>query len=184
MNDLIATGMYYLISGETVSQIANLPSDYGNKAGVCIMAKDTQLLFSYGDIQKVATSMWIRSRHAVSGTFYWTEWERIATITTPQEYDLPLADGMSVQENLSAKYSRDQFNGVIVRGCLVGQKSHADIIATLPVGFRPKSSLEVPAMFGYTAGRVQINTQGNIRVVTDQSSVSTVQFFAVFIAGS
>ena len=106
----------------------------------------------------------------------------IATATSPQEYGLPLAAGMSVQGSLAARYSKNQFNEVIVRGCLTGQKSTGDVVATLPAGFHPKSTFEVPAMFGFVAGRIQIDTEASIRVVTVQSSVSSVQFSAVFIA--
>lgn len=106
----------------------------------------------------------------------------IATATISQEFDLPLASGMSIQGTLSAKYSKDQFGGVVVRGCLIGEKSNGDVIATLPVGFRPAFEFEVPATFGYIAGRVQVNTQGTIRVITDKLSVESVQFFAAFVA--
>lgn len=65
----------------------------------------------------------------------WKPWVEIATATPPQEYDLTLAEGLSG----TAKYSKDQFGYVHVRGRVVGV-SVGKTISFLPEGFRPKQS--------------------------------------------
>lgn len=70
------------------------------------------------------------------------EWAEIATATPPQEYDLPLVDGISG----TAKYSKDQFGIVRVHMAVVqdsGTITNNEILGTLPEGFRPKLSFAV-----------------------------------------
>lgn len=107
----------------------------------------------------------------------------IATATPPQEYVLSLSDGISVQEGLSAVYSKDQFGKVVVHGNLVGQMQNTSVIATLPAGFRPVYTLEMPATCDFTAGRIQVNNAEEIRVISQLSECSSLYFLAVFVAG-
>lgn len=61
-------------------------------------------------------------------------WAKLATATPPQEFDLPLAEGISGL----AKYSKDQFGRVQLRGWVTGATANS-VVATLPSGFRPAS---------------------------------------------
>lgn len=96
---------------------------------------------------------------------------------------MPLSDGISVQGGLSAVYSKNQFGEVVVHGDLVGQMQNGSVIATLPVGFRPIYTLEMPATCDFTAGRIQVNSAGEIRVMSQLSECSSLYFLAVFVAG-
>lgn len=111
------------------------------------------------------------------------EWLPIATSTPPEGYNLPLSDGISVQDGLSAVYSKNQFGQVVVHGDLVGQMQNGSVIATLPAGFRPVYTLEMPATCDFTAGRIQVNNAGEIRVISQLSECSSLYFLAVFVAG-
>ena len=69
----------------------------------------------------------------------WTEWVKVAGRTSPQEFDLPLADGYT--QNNGCKYSKDQFGVVRVTFNLskaAGTIAGGEVVATLPEGFRPK----------------------------------------------
>ena len=96
---------------------------------------------------------------------------------------MSLSDGISIQEGLSAVYSKDQFGKVVVHGNLVGQMQNGSVIATLPAGFRPIYTLEMPATCDFTAGRIQVNSAGEIRVMSQLSECSSLYFLAVFVAG-
>lgn len=96
---------------------------------------------------------------------------------------MPLSDGISVQGGLSAVYSKNQFGEVVVRGDLVGQMQNGSVIATLPAGFRPIYTFEMPATCDFTAGRIQVNSAGEIRVISQLSECSSLCFLAVFVAG-
>lgn len=111
------------------------------------------------------------------------DWIKLATATPPEGYNLPLSDGISIQEGLSAVYSKDQFGQVVVHGDLVGQMQNGSVIATLPAGFRPIYTLEMPATCDFTAGRIQVNNAGEIRVMSQLSECSSLYFLAVFVAG-
>ena len=112
----------------------------------------------------------------------WGKWIPIATATLAESYTLSLSDGISVQDGLSAVYSKDQFNRVVVHGNLVGQMQNNSVIATLPAGFRPIFTLEMPATCDFTAGRIQVNSAGEIRIVSQLSECSSLCFLAVFVA--
>lgn len=113
----------------------------------------------------------------------WGSWIPIANATPPEGYNLPLSDGISVQDGLSAVYSKNQFGEVVVHGNLVGQMQNNSVIATLPAGFRPIFTLEMPATCDFTAGRIQVNSAGEIRVTSQLSECSSLYFLAVFVAG-
>lgn len=113
----------------------------------------------------------------------WSDWKPFATATPAESYNLSLSDGISVQDGLSAVYSKDQFGRVVVHGNLVGQMQNGSVIATLPAGFRPIYKLEMPATCDFTAGRIQVNSAGEIRVMSQLSECSSLYFLAVFVAG-
>ena len=74
----------------------------------------------------------------------WSEWTLTATATPPQEYDLPLADGLqSVTIYGSNKYWKNQFNeggitiSVTKTDIATNDIENSSLLATLPAGFRP-----------------------------------------------
>lgn len=113
----------------------------------------------------------------------WNSWIPIANATPPEGYNLSISDGISIQEDLSAVYSKDQFGKVVVHGNLVGQMQNGSVIATLPAGFRPIYTFEMPATCDFTDGRIQVNNAGEIRVISQLSECSSLYFLAVFVAG-
>lgn len=97
----------------------------------------------------------------------WTEWKPIAIATPPQEYNLPLAAGVtSVGAGYKNIYSKDQFG--IVR---VWFSVHFETILTvnqsvfqLPVGFRPSAICCGSAhlsMGNYYPASINIDANGN-----------------------
>ncbi|WP_125116501.1 hypothetical protein [Agathobaculum sp. Marseille-P7918] len=104
-------------------------------------------LYSYEDFTKQNGAQEV---FYTDGERYWRKavndsvspWYRVATGTPPQEYNLPLVDGISG----TAKYSKDQFGIVRVYMAAVkdsGTITNNEILGTLPEGFRPKTSFAV-----------------------------------------
>lgn len=114
-------------------------------------------------------------------------WKEIATATPPAEYDLPLADGVTLFTGLYAKYYKNQFGEVTISADLLGSfvSGSGVLLATVPVGFRPSSYIEIPADFAHVAGRVQIGTDGQIFAINNCGETkSAVAFSVSFIAGN
>ena len=83
-----------------------------------------------------------RWRHAGA----WSNWEPIATATKPQEFDLPLAEGVSA---VSSAYWKDQFGVVTGHFNVLAsspQTGSSLVIATLPEGFRPSRQANATAV--------------------------------------
>ena len=76
----------------------------------------------------------------------WKEWVQIPACTPPQEFDLPLAEGVSA---VSSAYWKDQF-GVVTGHFNVlassSQTGSSPVIATLPEGFRPSRQANATAV--------------------------------------
>lgn len=72
---------------------------------------------------------------------HWLEWQRIATATPPQIFNLPLVDGFSNFENVTSAYWKNQFGEATV--ILQAEKEQpindGEIAAYLPAGFRPSA---------------------------------------------
>ena len=72
----------------------------------------------------------------------WRKWEPIATATPPQEYDLPLAAGWSARPGSLCTYYKTQ-EGIVDITFKANHSGPIPIgtqpLATLPVGFRPRS---------------------------------------------
>lgn len=96
----------------------------------------------------------------------WQDWVSIATATPPQEYDLPLAAGVT----WLGRYSKSQDNLAMVTPMFTVAAGMTDgqLLATLPAGYRPKYTLSGPAFANSTSVvtivRLEINTAGEIRV--------------------
>ena len=74
----------------------------------------------------------------------WTEWVQTPTCTPPQEFDLPLAEGLQpVPAYGSNKYRKNQFNEVGITISVTktdidtNDIENSSLLATLPAGFRP-----------------------------------------------
>lgn len=110
-------------------------------------------------------------------------WAKLSTATPPQEFDLPLADGIIALQ--PCIYWKNQFEEVTIYGCTYGEVTEGDTIATLPEGFRPDHPVEWPASFTGDAGRVSgtvfISESGIVSIHTTAPAMSVV-FAASFLA--
>lgn len=135
---------------------------------------------------------WFGSLSAIDETF---EIYKGAIATPPQEYDLPLADGISG----TAKYSKDQFGIVRVYIAVLknsGTITNNEILGTLPEGFRSKYNFAV-VCFGNSeqnnmADRHPINmlisSNGNISASflseTDSTKIASLYGTTEFLSES
>lgn len=103
---------------------------------------------------------------AYSGSNPWREY---AIVTAPQEFDLPLAAGV----NGYARYNKSQAGLVVM--CLTAvtfSPSITDntIIATLPLGYRPKTDTYAPFVVfnigGNANGYAWLEVNGNLHIST------------------
>lgn len=113
----------------------------------------------------------------------WQPWVPIVTATPPQEYDLPLADGLSAVNPCT--YRKNQFGEVSVGGAASGTIEVGTTIATLPSGFRPTKTVERPAVYSvngaWAAGTIVVTTDGIVRAY-GQTSATSVAFAVDFVA--
>lgn len=116
-----------------------------------------------------------------------------ADVTTPQEYSIPLANGwVNYTEWVKSMYSKNQFNEVIVHLDVKnnGEVAQDSIIATLPVGYRPKNSFDVVALVyaneSIGGARCFFGSSGQIKIAafsqTPWTSIGCFCAEAVFIA--
>lgn len=113
----------------------------------------------------------------------WNGWKPLATAAPPQEFELPLAEGMQpVPAYGSNKYRKNQFNEVGITISVtktdVGTNDieNTSLLATLPAGFRPatmisgaayvdrgEESVVYPAfILIYPDGSVRINQSNDV----------------------
>lgn len=108
----------------------------------------------------------------------------LATATPPQEFDLPLADGIS--DYATSVYHKNQFSEVSVRVSVSATNAiqNGATIATLPEGFRPAKAIDTDAT-GYVSGsswfacRLVIQSSGAVQIYWGIGSSP-----ATFIVGS
>lgn len=146
----------------------SLPAEAQDKQGY-ILAEDYAV--SDGVVQwgrRTFTSphdgvIWINS--CVVGT--WLGWKMLATATSPQAYDLPLAEGITNIDGTTSKYWIDQESTVHVELSIQSASELADesLVATLPEGFLPAKSQ--PRYIGndafltaQTGGEIQLFLRG------------------------
>lgn len=125
------------------------------------------------------------------GSRTWNEWKQVSIATSPQEFDLPLANGIENGGNTSA-YWKSQEGIVFVRFSVMKTGSHHqnnDVFATLPEGFRPKQRILfagigdlISAGTGVIAAEIAINTNGTMQLVYANSAPTWIMGEAVFIA--
>ena len=124
----------------------------------------------------------IEHRRYGSGSV-WNDWGVTATATPPQEFDLPLADGLEPIE--PCRYSKDQFGRVLVNidckpttGIVSIGENQSLSIGTLPEGFRPahytSNACEVIVGQSRYIGTFDINEYGTITLWTAAPSASII----------
>lgn len=173
-------GSFFVNPNVTTTGLPDIPDKYFVGTLEIGQEADCKITLTNNSLETFINKSLIESGEAEPS---WIGWREIATATPPEGYNLSLSDGISVQEGLSAVYSKDQFGRVVVYGNLVGQMQNGSVIATLPAGFRPIFTLEMPATCDFTAGRIQVNSAGEIRVTSQLSECSSLYFLAVFVAG-
>lgn len=113
----------------------------------------------------------------------WNDWVPDATATTPQEFDLPLAEGLEPID--PCRYSKDQFGRVLVNiycnpttGSVSIGENQSLSIGTLPEGFRPahytSNACEVIVGQSRYIGTFDINEYGAITLWTAAPSASII----------
>ena len=113
----------------------------------------------------------------------WGEWVEFVTATPPQEFDLPLAEGLEPIE--PCRYSKDQFGRVLVNidcnpttGSVSIGENQSLSIGTLPEGFRPahytSNACEVIVGQSRYIGTFDINEYGAITLWTAAPSASII----------
>ena len=98
----------------------------------------------------------------------WSGWKQIATATPPQEYNLPLTDGITNIEGTASKYWINQNSTVHVEISVQSDSElqRESLIATLPSGFIPtrnQSRIVTNGAF------VTVLTTGEIKLFTENT---------------
>ena len=130
----------------------------------------------------------IYSRNALNGMFF--PWLPIPTATPPQQFDLPLAEGVTSYG--ISKYCKTQENIVIVNFAVVfadvktGSGSY--LFANLPSGFRPNGVIVTSAgswcesPLNRNAVECDVRQDGGIYISTTEQSIQYVHGQVVFVA--
>ena len=168
LNTITASGFYRINNAKT-----NVPS--GCEWGILFVTGDQntalQIVSDHGNTRFF--------KRTYSNASTWHEWIPIAISTHPQAFDLPLAEGFIVYPGFQATYHKNQFGEVTVVIVVLKQDGssivYGDVLATLPIGFRPVADVAVPAegmisngVFG-SALTIQIGTNGNIRFFSNSN---------------
>ena len=167
LNTLRTPGFYWC-DGATN---ANRPDDSGS---FCLLIEKTGSWAGNGVKQTFTNydSGAIYTR--VSPKDIWKPWRLLATATPPQEFDLPLAEGVTPVTSFKNSYSKDQF-GIVRVWFSVRFESIPEVNApvfTLPEGFRPDSVCDnaatlsmgahYPALLSISASGIAIVSHGAI----------------------
>ena len=174
-DDIVNFGLYRVLystensdDAHTGNLVLNVPWDINTMA---------QLFF---DVVHSKISFRVKQR---APEFNWEDWVKIALATPPQEFDLPLAEGVTALQPCT--YWKNQFSEVTLGGCTSGSVSDGATIATLPEGFRPDHPIERPATFTASgnryAGSVFIDANGIVSIHTPAEATNVV-FAASFLA--
>lgn len=120
---------------------------------------------------------------------YWTNWTRDIAAIPPQEYNLPLAEGW--EANMTCGYYRTQEHEVAVTVAAHwaggGAATQDSLVAQLPAGYRPRSSVVVPCLldaYGAVTGHIMVDTGGGVYVRSNGASVQYATAQVRFLAGS
>lgn len=105
--------------------------------------------------------------------FNWSKWARIATTTSPEEYDLPLETSVFANYDssiwLKSSYRKSQTG--IVTVTIMGrfatdlQSDNDKLLASLPTGYRPKGYMRrIESTFYEAMVQIDISNSGSIYV--------------------
>ncbi|MBM6725252.1 hypothetical protein [Pseudoflavonifractor phocaeensis] len=111
-------------------------------------------------------------------------WREVAFCDPPQEYDLPLAEGVTAL--YKCRYRKDQFGNIVIKiaARITGASKGFVNVATLPEGYRPQFDTAVPASIksvttgSYTASSAKI-VQGAITV--EFPDTGDFEFYANYV---
>lgn len=152
--------------GCTVSISAKFGHNFfcGNSfAGIdqCIVTTYAYNLNAARQIVSFLDNTGVKYRLAI-GEDQWGAWKQISTATPPQEFSLPLADGIGG----SARYIKTQESIVYIFGWITGAHLESEI-AILPEGFRPKYNVVATASASSndttnSSVRIRFSTDGRI----------------------
>ena len=153
LNEYTIPGMYFCDVDATAESVQNCPTTHAFSLFVEIGARSqvVQTLKTWNDGNGYKTTVYVRSKYPEWGA----GWQKLATATPPQEYDLPLAEGVTKHESYDAcGYTRDQFGQVIINLWVktTGPLADGSTIATLPAGYRPSNNVVTPVKGAYTNG--------------------------------
>lgn len=185
LNTLRTPGFYWC-DGATN---ANRPDDSGS---FCLLIEKTGSWGGNGVKQTFTNydSGAIYTR--VSPKDIWNPWRLLATATPPQEFDLPLAEGVTPVTSFKNSYSKDQF-GIVRVWFSVRFESIPEVNApvfTLPEGFRPDSiccSAAILSMSEFYCATINVHPSGGAIIghgTIGQSGAINLHGFIEFPAAS
>lgn len=145
LNDYTTAGMFY--NSSTAQTVLNIPPNM--LSGSFSLLVEPNGAYGNGCKQTITdNNQGITDTRVMSdvGPGHWSDWKTLATATKPQEFALPLAEGVSA---VSSAYWKDQF-GVVTGHFNVlvssSQTGSSPVIATLPEGFRPSRQANATAV--------------------------------------
>ena len=168
LNTVTVSGMYRLaameLSWQSFSQMLVV---HGGADTV------SQIIFAFSD-----GGVYVRTGNPsqVGGPGTWRDWTRLATCTTLEVHELPLASGFTGD----LIYYKTQDNLCTVSGTVYGTYSAGQYIiaGTLPEGFKPIRKLEFALTSSSSVGRGYVSTSGNVRVQLN-SAATTYLYFSI-----
>lgn len=173
-------GSFFVNPNVTTTGLPDIPDKYFVGTLEIGQEADCKITLTNNSLETFINKSLIKSGEAEPS---WIGWREIATATPPQEYDLPLAEGITALQPCT--YYKNQFSEVTLGGCTSGSVSDGATIATLPEGFRPDHPVERPATFTANgnryAGSVFIAANGIVSIHTP-AEATNVAFAASFLA--
>lgn len=114
-------------------------------------------------------------------------WERVADTTPPQEQNLMLSSGWNIKPGGYAMFFKTQENvvHVIMSICSNAAVSAGDVIATIPVGFRPAKWIQIPIICKVSGqselkfGHLDFGYDGTFRIYDAVSGTEIVTEMAI-----
>lgn len=117
---------------------------------------------------------------------HWSEWKTLATATPPQEFDLPLAEGLGKYGKCT--YWKTQDGICFVNFAVASSGLHNEtVIATLPAGFRPAGVVIAGGQGVEETARVAIDIEirpnGMIKIWSEVSILNCSGFVGFIATG-
>ena len=182
LDTLKATGMHKLAGNFSAAQ--HCPDGAYGDYSIVVTGNDNRMaqIVIYGDVTTLA---WRACGWA--GEFL-GKWNYAATATPPQEYDLPLAAG--VTRGKRCVYSKAQDSLVVVRfsAAFPATASRTQKIGTLPAGYRSSEATVGAGKITHTSGdtttaaAVELWENGDITVYGNTTGFTSASGILVFYA--